>query len=128
MAKLDTRRLNQILHNVDGDVYNVVKSIGFAIEALAKVKAPVDTGALVSSIYTRAKNANPFPRLGEVPVELPQPREGEVNVGPSVHYGIWQELGTSRMAAQPYLLPAVEQITDELNRFHRQMGRALGDG
>lgn len=128
MSRLDTRRLNSIIGSADGDMYDVVKKIGFAIEALAKVKAPVDTGALMNSIYTRTKDADPLPSVGKITVPLPPPRPGEVNVGPSVHYGIWQELGTGRMAAQPYLLPAVEEVANGLQRFYGDMREALGDG
>jgi HK97 gp10 family phage protein len=127
-VEVDTTRLNRIIHNSDGEVADVIATIAFAIERLAKVNAPVDTGALRSSIYTKLKTGGhePAQRDGVVYVDIPEPEsELEAIVGPTVEYGIWVELGTSRMAAQPFLTPAVEQVTNDLARFHGDMGRAL---
>jgi HK97 gp10 family phage protein len=68
----------------------IVRKTAFAIEATAKANAPVDTGALRNSISTdhRALSAE---------------------VGPTVEYAIWVEGGTSRMAPQPFLGPAVDR-------------------
>lgn len=51
----------------------------------------VDTGALSRSIAVE------------------NPREMQVFVGTSIEYGLWLEMGTSRMAARPWLVPANEQ-------------------
>lgn len=130
-VEVNTTRLNRIIRNVDGNMADVVATIGFAVERVAKELAPVDTGALRSSIYTKIKQGGhqPDQRDGVVYVDLPEPEsELEAIVGPTVEYGIWLELGTDRMAAQPYLTPAVEQITNNLERFHGDIGRALTDG
>jgi HK97 gp10 family phage protein len=60
------------------------------IEATAKTAAPVDTGNLRSSIQHRP--------TGDL--------SAEVTVG--AEYAMYVEFGTSKMGAQPYLLPAVE--------------------
>ena len=73
-------------------VSQAVRKAAFDIEARAKTKAPVDTGALKNSIQARAVD------------EL----TSEVIVG--VSYGIYQEFGTVRMPAHPYLRPAVEEV------------------
>lgn len=62
------------------------------VEARAKVRAPVDTGALKNSIQAR-----PVDEL-----------TSEVVVG--VDYAAHQEFGTVKMAAHPYLRPAVEEV------------------
>lgn len=62
------------------------------IEAHAKDRAPVDTGFLKNSIAARQE----------------APLAWVVEVG--ADYGIYQEFGTRRMAARPYLIPAVEQV------------------
>ena len=73
------------------------------IEAHAKANAPVDTGLLRNSIGAR--------------------REGELAwvVESPVDYSVYQEYGTSRMAAHPYMTPAVEivrpQLLDALRRI-----------
>lgn len=118
MTQVDTRVLNRILSHIDDHSHRMVRKVAFAVEALAKTKAPVDTGALRASIYTRTHDANPFPDITEradvTRVELPPAMTGEAVVGPTVDYGIDQELGTSRFAAQPYLTPAVAEVTRDL--------------
>lgn len=59
-----------------------------AVQASAQAAAPVRTGYLRSSITTE------------------HPAPGTAIVGPRAHYGGYVELGTSRMAARPYLFPA----------------------
>ncbi len=66
------------------------------IEAHAKAAAPVDTGLLRNSITSRREG-----RLAWV-VESP------------VDYSVYQEYGTSRMAARPYMTPAVEIVRPRL--------------
>ncbi len=123
---IDTDRLNQILENLPGNRDQNVRAVAFAIERKAKVKAPLDTGALRNSIYVRTSkgafsDGQPIAGLPDVvgnPVreELPQVNEGEAAIGPSVEYGIWLELGTGRMSARPYLGPAVNSSASEMQQ------------
>ncbi len=62
---------------------------------LAKEKAPHLTGNLASSIR--------FVRLGPLHYRL------QTETG----YGVYPELGTAHMAAQPYIIPAVVQSAKE---------------
>ena len=66
----------------------------------AKALAPVDTGKLRDSID--AQQEGPAAWV----------------VGPHTDYDIYVELGTSKMAAQPYLTPAAEQ---QRRRFFADM-------
>lgn len=75
---------------VDRRGAQVIRKTARAIEADAKAMAPVDTGYLRSSISTTFTGVS-------------------AEVGPTAHYGIYVELGTSRMAAQPYLFPAADR-------------------
>ncbi|MEI6796615.1 MAG: HK97-gp10 family putative phage morphogenesis protein [Methanomassiliicoccales archaeon] len=71
------------------------------IESRAKELCPVDTGRLRSSIRTDSST------------------EGEelgATVFTDVDYAPYIELGTSRMAAQPFLVPAVEQVAPQMIR------------
>lgn len=130
-VKLDTRKLNKIIKSVDGDAGKVVRKIGFAVEAKAKELAPIDLGPLKAGIYVRTINDNQLPVIPAPAerVELPAPAsKTEVNVGPSVDYGIYQELGTGKMAAQPYLGPAIRHVESSLADFNGDWKEALGDG
>lgn len=62
------------------------------IEAGAKVRAPVDTGHLMGSIDST----------------FPDELTGVVTVG--AEYGIYVEMGTRHAPAQPFLLPAAEEV------------------
>ncbi len=108
----DTTRLNRLIDRIPGNRKKAIKAVGFRVEALAKMKAPVDLGNLRNSIYMRSSEENPVSELATE--ELPKPPESSVYIGPSVEYGIYQELGTSVMEAQPYLLPALREVESEL--------------
>lgn len=71
----------------------LVKKTTFEVEGAAKIRCPVDTGALRSSIQSD------FEKDGMT---------GVIAVG--MEYGPAVEFGTDRMRAQPYLTPAVEQV------------------
>lgn len=71
---------------------DVVRKATFDVEADAKIRAPVDTGALRASIAGKM--------IGEL--------TGEIVCG--VSYGIYQEYGTVHQAGTPFLTPAVEMI------------------
>lgn len=123
----DTRRLNNIISHSDRNNKNFVKAIGFSVEALAKTKAPIDLGNLVNSIYTATEDSNNMPELPDIEREqLPNPKDGSVFIGPSVEYGIYQELGTRIMDAHPYMIPALREVEDQL-RNNPQMAKGLVD-
>lgn len=114
----DTRNLNRLIDRIPANKRQLVKSVAFQVEALAKMKAPVDTGALRNSIYTSIRDSNNPPT--EATESLPTP-DNEVTafVGPSVEYAIYQELGTHIMSAQPFLLPALREVERQLENHTR---------
>lgn len=80
---------------VHGRVAIAITKAAHDIEAHAKSRAPVDTGLLKSSIEAEGSGA-------------------EWRVVSPAHYSVYQEFGTSRSAAQPYMLPAVEVVRPSL--------------
>lgn len=132
-VSLDTRRLNRIINNTGKNKKKALKIAAFEVEREAKMNAPVDTGALRNSIYTRvgSNDSGDFQQVkGEVEnrnegaevVELPRPRsEDTAVVGPSVEYAVYVEYGTHNQSAQPFLTPAVETVTSKLDRIFRQV-------
>lgn len=116
--QVDTRRLNRIIANVDGNTTEFLRTVAFAVERRAKINAPVDTGALRASIYTRIGNeSNDMP---DVPgnagrASLPTPGNATTaHIGPSVNYGIFVELGSGGRAARPFLADAVRTVEDSV--------------
>ena len=95
---------------------------GMIIEAEAKRRCPVDTGRLRASIWTDVE------RLDETTFRLSMGASGETKttvgverekdwrgksrakygVGTNVEYAKFVEFGTSKMAAKPFLRPAID--------------------
>ena len=72
----------------------VVRKSALDLLTVAAERAPVDTGFLKASIGVDMAGDS----LSAV-------------IGPSASYGRWVEEGTSRMAPQPYMSPALNAVT-----------------
>lgn len=88
--KIISDKLPALLAQMPELVMQIVEKTALDIVAQAQEAAPVRTGALRASIG----------------MEMTGPAEATVSVG--VDYGLFVELGTVKMGAQPYLTPAVE--------------------
>ena len=95
-VKLDTRILDEIIRDAPGASNEAVGKITARASGYAKMFAPVDTGALMNSI------------------DFENTRPGYWLLHDGVEYGVWQEFGTRRMAAHPFMTPAVEMVWNEL--------------
>ena len=123
--KLDTTEVDRIMKFLDKNFEDIVTAIAFDIEANAKVRAPVMTSALRNSIYTVTKKQDGYAsavasaRAKNKDVAFgrhPTPTGKTIaNVGPAVDYAEYQEYGTSKMAAHPFLTPAVEDVFNKVN-------------
>jgi HK97 gp10 family phage protein len=90
---------------------DVVRKATFDVEADAKVRAPVDTGFHRSAIQGKM--------IG--------PLTGEIVAG--AEYSLFLEWGTSKMAAQPALTPAIEAIRQPfIQAIAAAVKRELGAG
>jgi HK97 gp10 family phage protein len=91
----------------------VVRKTAHDITADAKTLAPVDTGNLKNSIgFSDLRKVG---RSGSLVVEI----------GPSANYGLFVEMGTSRMAAQPYMGPAADR---RIPAFEQAMAQLAEEG
>lgn len=81
-----------------------------SVQASAQAFAPVDTGNLRSSISQETRSTG---------------TGVEAEIGPTAEYGIYVELGTSRMAPHAFLGPAFDrhagEFEDAISQIH-QMG------
>lgn len=91
-VRLDTTVLDKITAELQPRAQKIVKETAYEVMGRAVNAAPVDTGALKNSIHVEETGA-----LSAI-------------VADGVEYGIYNELGTSRMAARPFLTPAVEAV------------------
>lgn len=93
--KLDTEALDKYAASLGTNTDRALAAIAFQVLGIAKTKAPYDTGALSNSI------------------EVEKAWGGYI-VKDGVEYGVFQELGTSKMAAHPFMVPAVEQAARDV--------------
>jgi HK97 gp10 family phage protein len=94
--KLDTRVLDRIARDLDVNTDRALAGIAFQVQAETQAnivnKHIYDTGALHNSIEAEKKQKDLY------------------WVHDAVDYGIYNELGTSKMAARPFMVPAVEAV------------------
>jgi HK97 gp10 family phage protein len=117
----------------------VVRDTAERIRNDAAANAPVDTAALQSSLYVsndqgsdyaahaadaqKLRNNSNRPGSPAMPVpEVTPDRPMQAFVGSAVQHGLYNELGTSRMAARPFLVPAVANAEQQ---FHQDIEDAL---
>lgn len=89
---LDTTVLDRIAAEAKPKARAIVNRFGAIVAATSAQNAPVDTGALRNSITAMSG------MTGEL----------TYTVSDGVEYGVYQEFGTSKMAAQPFMTPAIE--------------------
>src|SRR5260221_422585 len=98
-------------------LHKVVVQTTEIVQELAQGNAPVRTGFLRSSIYRVTSEGSTYGEAQSPPTDdvylLPEgpgvsdPYTGYVGVG--ANYGIFIELGTRYMGAQPFFYPAMEE-------------------
>jgi len=93
----DTLKLDSIINNLRKNAKDIgTQDIGPFGEGVAKGYAPVDTGLLRSSIHQTYPEGDDI--IAQVAV-----------LGADCNYAIWQELGTYKMAAQPFMAPMMQE-------------------
>lgn len=94
--RLDTSGLDKLSRELETDADNALLRVARQVEALTKAnimsKNIIDTGALFGSIAVSPRG------------------KGVYWVHDGVEYGIYHELGTHRIAARPFMTPAVETV------------------
>lgn len=117
MSEESFNHFPQIAEAFKPAIQQVVKKAAFDVQAAAQSNAPVDTGFLRNSIYVKTSDSSTYGQgAGSPPKDSYLLPEGEVPddttayIAVGANYGIYPELGTRFMPAQPYLAPAVEQV------------------
>jgi HK97 gp10 family phage protein len=90
-AVVSTSGLDRLI-GAKGQLQDVLRKSARNVERGGKERSPVDTGANRASIQVFEDNI----------------RNLEVVVGPTTEYAAFLEFGTVRMAARPYMTPALE--------------------
>lgn len=96
--KRNVERFNKELNDI---LPTALKAGALIIQNSAKFKAPYRTGTLRRSIHTEMRSNT------------------QAVVGTDVEYAVYQEFGTSKMKAHPYLRPALDEnrgkVLDKIN-------------
>lgn len=99
-----------------------VRKTAFDLQADAAANAPVDTGFLKNSIYVTTSTDSTYGSGGTSgkgdssllpPVDAPS-KSTVAYVAVGANYGIYLEMGTRFMPAQPYFYPAAETAKEQL--------------
>ena len=105
------RKLDRMGGNVLDALDKAVRETALVAQGDARQNAPVDTGALKGSISTE------FDRNAE---------SSTGTVYTNIEYGLYQEMGTVKMAAHPYMMPA---LNDNKSTFEylakRELNKAI---
>jgi HK97 gp10 family phage protein len=115
-------------------MHEIVDEAAGQVQTRASQLAPVDTGALRNSIYVNNGDASDYSqRVGTaqslnpdmvaleeldpefvISVSTSPGNDSYISVvGVAADYGLFQELGTSRNRAQPFMLPAALGVQDD---------------
>ncbi|KKN57515.1 hypothetical protein LCGC14_0561320 [marine sediment metagenome] len=81
---------------------SILTSAVILVKSSARLLVPVDTGDLLNSIDTKQGGLT-------------------AKVGSDIHYAAYVEAGTPKMAAQPYLRPALMENIGNIKRLIRKL-------
>jgi|GEM_PF-1430969 hypothetical protein len=119
--KLDTRILDAIIANTGKNADQVLGGIAYELEAdvkssmkeggTGKAHVPSEPGNPPNVEYSTLKNS-----IHTVHVK---PKLWRVQDG--VEYGLPLEMGSGRIAARPFMIPGVERIRKNLDKWWRQL-------
>ena len=98
---------NEVERAVRSAAVKAITKAALIVERDAKILCPVDTGRLRTSITHDVNEGEISARVG-----IP-PRHDDH----SMMYGVYVEMGTSKMRAQPYLRPALEKNKGTIERL-----------
>lgn len=90
--EVKSNRFPEIVGQMREKASAAVRATAFSVEGIAKTKVAVDTGNLKNSIQVDTDTGNDL----------------EAEVSTNVEYAVYQEYGTYKMAAHPYMTPAAE--------------------
>ena len=90
---------DKVIQSVENAKRGGLEAASLIVEADATLRAPVDTGNLRSSITHRVVS------------------DEEAHIGTNVDYAPWVESGTHKMAAQPFLRPALDNNKARIERM-----------
>lgn len=98
--------LNAANSRLESRARSVVGNSSADVERSAKIRSPYRTGNLMNSIGRDLEGLSAV-------------------IGPTAHYGVYLEYGTSRMRARPYMGPALDAVTPSFVKAVEELGADL---
>lgn len=83
---------------------------------VAKAKAPVSSGTLRDSGYVAVKDKTTYQEGPRHRKEIRPDTDGAAVVGFAAFYARYIELGTAKLAAKPFLRPALDERKDDVGK------------
>lgn len=115
---------DDLLSTIQGNSEDALFAAGEILLETAVALAPEDDGDLKASGYVATVSKSSY-KAGAGNNRQIKPKANEAVVGFSRFYAMFLERGTSRMAARPYMRPALDQRKDDLAK---EAIKRLGDG
>ena len=128
----------QIANALDDVLSQVVRKTAFDLQgnmqAQIRANQQIDTGFMVNSVYVRTSEQSTYSNTGD-PVKKGQHKLDEVEAPPDSHtayvgvgasYGWYQNYGTSRIPARPFLEPAIAITQPEFEAALAKVEGTLG--
>ena len=100
--KITVNRFDEAKKNLIKSKMITLETIGLFVENRASLLAPVDTGNLRQSIDHKTE-------------------KNSVHIGTNTEYAPYQEFGTVKQKAQPFLTPAVERNKKQIQKIVRDI-------
>ncbi|MBI4496312.1 MAG: HK97 gp10 family phage protein [Chloroflexi bacterium] len=121
VAKLIYNKLPQLQGQLRQRASQAVRDAAFDVEAHAKTRARVDTGAMKSSFYVVTNDKSTYnaavsamreanPNAEVLPPAEATRKDLEAVVASAAAHTVYNEFGTAHMPPQPMLLPAAEAV------------------
>lgn len=135
MADIDIRIVDhtgETLRDLDSNEDLILEALGLQATGYAQLNSPVDTGLLRNSLtyaiageqpVTSTYKANSADNSGNIREgryegsTTKQGNEKAVYIGTNVEYAVYQELGSTKTQAQPFIKPAIVDHKDEYKRI-----------
>lgn len=101
-TRIENNNTPQVLSAIEKALNKSLEESGLLVETAAKLLCPVDTGRLRNSI-THQKAG-----------------ERSEQIGTNVPYGKYVELGTSKMGAQAFLKPSLQNASSDIRNIFKR--------
>ena len=111
-------------------IKEIVAETASELETEMQIRAPVNTGYLMDSIYSTTAygssyGVSSYGGKEAFPEEPPPEDDHTAYVAVAAEYGAFVEMGTRKMGAQPYFFPAVEALRPEFTRALSKLERRM---